>query len=77
MNVVVRYYLDWMVQLTACLPYYIMFFTPTLLFTGTSLHITEMVDDFRTAIIELNGAAEPLTKKQSAEQVLFHRELFR
>lgn len=56
MSVVVRYYLDWIVQLTACLPYYIMFFTPTLLFTGTSLYIAERVDDFRAVITELNGA---------------------
>lgn len=76
MNVVVRYYLDWSLQLTACITYYIILFTPAFFFIGTTLYIAEMVDDLRSAVTEPNDAETALSKKQFVGLVVFQRKLF-
>lgn len=72
MNVFIRYYIDWIIQCTTCTEFYTMYCTSILFLVGMCLYITEMVNDLKTTLNDLNGDARTITKGIIGE-IKFHR----
>lgn len=75
-NVFVRYYLDWLNQLTALISHYIMVTTLPVFYVGMCLYIAEMVNDLQRTVSTLDGATGSGTIAAAIiHEIRFHNEL--
>ena len=73
-NVFLWYYLDWMVDLLACIFYYVMMCTVALFFIGMCIYIGGMVEDLKLTLAELKEDSTTTTNRLSTE-IAFHNQL--
>lgn len=74
MDVVLRFYIDWINQLLASGAYYTALSIIVLFFVGMYLYIIEMVDDLRESVNDLDVDSETITQKLIIE-IKFHNEI--
>lgn len=75
-DVFVRYYLDWLNQITALISHYIMVTTSPVFYVGACLYIGAMVDDLHRTMRMINGAADTGTITAGiVHEIRFHTEL--
>lgn len=77
-NVFVRYYLDWLNQITALISHYIIIMVITLpvFYVGMCLYIAEMVNDLQRTVSMLDGATDTGTIAAGIiHEIRFHNEL--
>lgn len=73
-NVVFRFYLDWIVQLLFALAAAVMLWTLSFFFGGMCIFIGGMVDDLGQTIIELEGVKKTTANIFSTE-IAFHNDI--
>lgn len=73
MNVVARYYIDWIIQFCGGGIYFVFLLLTALFFIGMCLYIARMVDDLRIILNELDKA----TTQQIITEIIFHDDLLR
>lgn len=74
MNEICRYYIDWAVQLLACIAYYALLTIIIMFFIGIYLYIIEMVEDLRASLINLTGNVDTITNGLVVE-IQFHNDV--
>lgn len=73
-NVVLRYYLDWILQLLVLQAYFTMAFTIVFFIIGVCIYIDGLVNDLKLTLTELKGDSSTMMRGFSTE-IAFHNEM--
>lgn len=75
-NVFVRYYLDWLNQLTALISHYIMVTTSPVFYVGMCLYVAEMVNDLQRTLSNFDDETDSrVITAGIIHEIRFHNEL--
>lgn len=75
MNVFVRFYIDWTIQILYTTAFFVMVLTSALYFVGMSVYITGMLADLRAALAEFANVST--NTRSVIESILLHQRMLK